>query len=156
MIPARATLTDLGNLGVASARIATVADDKKQANLDAASDLIDGYLSRQQPFPLIPPYPRDVIKAECIIAAVEILDNIGWNPQAPAELTLQKKYDWLFSTWLPGVAKGDIGPNFVGYDPEINDPSGPDVISSTQRGYSERGISPGLPPCAQSGAFSDD
>lgn len=156
MIPARATLTDFTNLGVAAARVANVATPKQQAELDAASDLVDGYLSRQVDLPLDQPYPRDIIKAECIIAAASLLDNIGWNPNAPADKSIMDKRQWYMDTWLPGVSKGEIGPNFSGINPEIDGPSGPEVITSTSRGYSERGMSIGSHPCASSGAFSDD
>ena len=150
--PARATLADLADLGVASQRIATVADAKKQKRLNAVSDWLDGYLQAQATLPLTAPYPQDVIDCEANVAAYRLLCNIGFNPMAPADIALKEEAArWV--AWAEGVSKGEITPPWVD---EIDDPSGPDVITSTSRGYSERGIGYNSAPCARSGPFSDD
>lgn len=157
MVPARATVSDLASIGVAAARVLGVPTGQQQSELDAASDLIDSYLSRQYTLPLAAPYPRDIIKAECVLAAAGILDNIGWNPSSPAEKAIMLRRDFYMAQWLPGIASGEIGPNIVGGDSSTSEgPSGPAVITSTQRGYSERGMSPAVAPLISTGPFSDD
>lgn len=152
--PARATLADLTDLGVAAQRIVNVADAKKQKALNAASDLLDGYISDQSTLPLIAPYPQDVIDFECAIAAYRLLCNVGFNPMAPADKALKEERDgWI--EWAVGVSKGEINPSWTDSSP-ADGPSGVDVITSTSRGYSERGIAPNTAPIAQSGPFSDD
>ena len=146
--PARATITDLGNLGVAVQRIANVASTKKQAALNAASDFLDGYISDQCELPLIAPYPQDVIDFECAIAAYRLLCNVGFNPMAPADKALKdERDDWI--KWAERVSSGEVNPRWTDSSSGV-DPSGVDVITATTRGYSERGLA--CPP----GPFSDD
>ena len=153
--PARATLTDLANLAPGFARISSVPSAKQQAALNAASDWLDGQLRNQYALPLTPPYPQDVIDFEVIRAAYRMLLNVGINTDAPGDKALLMEYERQMA-WAEAVGRGEQG--IANLDPlsGSDGPSGPEVITSTSRGYSERGFTSDAPPSVNSGPFSDD
>ena len=154
-VPARATLEDLQVLGPVYGRISKVLTSTKQAALNVGSDYLVGRLGSQYQLPLQPPYPQDVIDFEVIFASYRMLLSTGFNPMGGnADEAVQKEYERKLA-WADQVARGEIP--IIGLSPFGGDVvSGPDVITATTRGYSERGIFPGSVPTPNTTAFSDD
>jgi phage gp36-like protein len=156
MNPARATTTDYTNLAPAQGRIsvASLGAPKVQAALNAGSDYLDGLLVDQATLPLIPPYPQDVVDFEVVYAAYRLLLNVGFNPQAPADMAVKEEYDRKMS-WAREIAAGEITPNWTDSSSD-QDMGGPFVITSAQRGLSERGINVRNPPAPQVDPYTGD
>ena len=153
--PARATIEDLSTLGPAYGRLGRVLVGAKQGALNVASDYLDGRIGTQYQLPLVAPYPQDIIDFEVIFASYRLLLNVGFNPMpGNADEAVQEEYKRKLA-WAEMVASGEVP--IVGLSPVGGDVvSGPDVITATTRGYSERGIYPGSLPMPQVGSFSDD
>lgn len=152
--PARATLADMANMAPAWGRIQTYTT-QNQALLNAGSDWLDSKLTRQYDLPLIAPYPQDIVYFEVIWAAYHSLLKVGFNPLAsPADAAIAAEYA-VQMDWALNIAKGEVGP--VVTDSSTEDGvTGPEVITATTRGYSERGVGPGSFPCPRTGPFSSD
>lgn len=153
----RANLNQLRQLGLDSNAINGVSNADKQAALDAASDTITGILATQFPPPILTPYPMDLIKCECIYASWELLMTQGYNPASGKDDNITQRYKWWVK-WLEDVSIGEIVPAIISASAAAIDAgaSGPAVITSTQRGYSERGIAPFAPPAIITDPFSSD
>lgn len=155
MVPSRATLADLANLAPAWSRISGVGAAKQQAALNAASDWLDGQLRSQYTLPLVAPYPQDVIDFEVIRASYRMLLNVGFDPMSPADKAVADEYLRQME-WARAVGAGTQGINGLDSNVSPDGPDGPEVITATSRGYSVRGLSPGMPPTIHTDAFSDD
>lgn len=130
-------------------------ESQNQALLNAGSDVLDGYLSSQYDLPLIGTIPGDIIYFEVIWAAYHSLLKVGFNPLAsPADAAIQAEYDRMMA-WADRVSKGEVGPE-VEDSAAADGVTGPEVITATTRGYSERGLSGNSFPVPSSGPFSDD
>ncbi len=161
----RATLAQLRQLGLDSYALAQMQDEDLQPCLDAASDRIDGIIATQYPPPILTPYPLDLIECECVLASWTALNVRGYRPASKGDDSIKSRYmQWDSDVegslgWLQKVAKGEVLPKIVASGSEDSDSggaSGPAVITSTQRGYSERGISPYSVPLVPTTPFSDD
>ena len=118
------------------------------------SDYLDGKLAAQFALPLTAPYPQDVIDFEVIFASYRLILNVGFNPQASAaDAAVYEQYKAKIE-WAESVARGETNPNIAGITTAA-DISGPEVITSTARGYSERGLASWV-PCSNTNPFSDD
>lgn len=154
MNPARATTTDLANLTPGWSRVKTASAAKQQQALNSASDYLDGKLDAQYDLPLSAPYPQDVIEFECVYAGTRLLMNLGLDPESAADKAIIADYERKLK-WADDVAKGEVpvvGLSALGGEVV----SGPDVITATSRGYSERGLTNGSTPHPHVGPFSDD
>jgi phage gp36-like protein len=160
----RATLAQLKSLGLDSYAISQMDDSDLQLALDAAADRIDGILAPQFPPPILTPYPLDLIECECVLASWTALNVRGYRPASKGDDSIQRRYRaWDNDSdtdpgWLQKVAKGEVVPKIVASGAEGTESaaSGPMVITSTSRGYSERGVSPWSPPVPNTTPFSDD
>jgi len=153
--PARATTTNLGQLGLSPSAWSTqVSTSTQQAALNAASDLLDGYLAAQFDLPILAPYPQDVIEFECIVASYRLLANRGYNPATGADPNILEQYQQKLR-WAEAVSRGEIVPNIVDSSTDAS-LGGPFVITSAQRGFSERGVNVRNPPAPQVDPFSGD
>lgn len=153
--PARATLADLNDLGLKPEAFVNVTAARRQRALNAASDLLDGYLAAQFDPPFFPPWPQDVIWFECVVASYLLLTNRGYNPSAgPADENVRREYEARIE-WAKQVAAEEITPAII--DSSFDQAAGGSfVTSSTTRGYSERGLGGRPPSNIQADPFSDD
>jgi phage gp36-like protein len=83
-----------------------------QSALDDASDLADSYIGPRGQLPLLEPYPGDLVKAVCKIAAFEILSTRGINPASGADTALEIRYNQAMK-WLDNVRTQVISPAFL-------------------------------------------
>ena len=67
---------------------------------------------------------------------------------------IQAEYDRMMA-WADRVSKGEVGPE-VEDSAAADGVTGPEVITATTRGYSERGLSGNSFPTPTAGPFSDD
>lgn len=154
-----ATIAELESLAITKAagdRFGAVA---MNAQLQAASSIADGYLISQFTLPLeTDPQGWDMSLTSAVsnIAAYLLYNQFGFSPMAPGDDLVVKRYDDAIA-WLGLVRDKKIFPPFVDSagSPEAFE-GGPDVITATTRGYSERGVFPGSFPRPQVGPFSDD
>jgi phage gp36-like protein len=105
----------LSNRGVSNPLAVDTA--RLQAGLDAASGLIDSYLSGRYPLPLSP-VQAEPLKIHCLRLARCELDNISIRDKCQADC--DRTYDWLMA-----VAKGAIELGQPGL------PQEPDLAGST-------------------------
>lgn len=156
----RATIAQLRQLGLDSYALEQMVDADLQVCLDAAADKIDGIIGTQFPPPILAPYPMDLIECECVEASWTALNVRGYRPASNGDDSIKRRYDeWMSveSGWIGKVNRGEYVPKIISADASSDSgASGPSVITATQRGYSERGIVPGLPPVPQTNPFSDD
>lgn len=153
----RATIAQLKVLGIDSYAINQVADANKQAALDSASARIDSALATQFTLPIVAPYPMDIIECECVLASWTLLMAQSYNAAPGVDDNFRKRYDY-WEDYLLRVSKGELVPQVIDSsgDQDTTGATGPTVITATQRGYSERGISPFAPPQPTTGPFSSD
>ncbi len=155
--PARASLTDLANLGPAQSRISPWVSanlSAAQQFLNVGSDYLDGILAAKFDLPLIPPYPQDVIDFEVVYACYRIILRLGFSPQSAIDQMIKKEYDEKIA-WARLIADDKITPNATDSSSDGAE-GGPFVTSSTSRGYSERGFAGLTPPIPRAAPFSDD
>lgn len=138
--------TWLGRIGVKAEALASITSEAKDAALDAASDLMDSYFRVAFTLPLIT-WQDDVRRACAIIAAYDLLVVRGYNPSAGADVNFRLRYEDIMGApgrrgWLQQVAGGNAIPGVVDSSPgatEGENDDGPEVYSSSQRGWSTRG-----------------
>ena len=110
--PARATLTDLANMGPAQSRIAPwVAANPvpAQAFLNSGSDFLDGYLTAQFDLPLVAPYTQDVIDFEVMFASYRIILRLGLDPRSPTDMLIVEEYKAKLA-WADLIGRQQITP----------------------------------------------
>lgn len=104
-----ATLANFAVYAVNPAAFAGIPDGTKQAQLDAASTLGEGYLAAQYHLPIVAPYPVDLVMAVCSVAAFTLMSFRGYKPDVQGDATLLLRYDHAIA-WFKGVATGMISP----------------------------------------------
>jgi phage gp36-like protein len=101
---ARATLADLYALGLPEASLAHVPPADQLKGLDAASGMVDTYLRSKHTLPLVAPYPHEIIRAESVLAAWDLITTRGHNPIGFDE-SLKERADGVMD-WLKDLAAG--------------------------------------------------
>ena len=130
-----ATLADLASSGLPPSALASISDADKQAALDDRSDYADTYIGDKAQLPLQTPYPRTLVRMVCFQAAWDLLCLRGFNPDNPADLNVQRRYEEA-EKWYARVANGQARVNFK----ETQPPSlQPDVSTNCLRGYGDMG-----------------
>jgi hypothetical protein len=155
----RATLTQLVQLGLDSYALSQMLPADLQVALDAAADKIDGIIGTQYPPPILAPFPMDLIECECVEASWTALNVRGYRPASTGDDSIKRRHDeWMSEEgWIGKVSRGEYVPKIISAGASSDaGASGPEVITATTRGYSERGVSPFNPPTIQTNAFSDD
>ena len=156
-----ATTTDLGNVGLTSAALATMTTGQQTAALAGASALVDSYLESRYTLPLTA-WGSDLARCVAILAAYDLLSTRGYNPNAGADMNWRQRYvDQM--AWLDEVSKGTSSPSQVadssvngshaststGADGSISTTTagGFSVVTSPVRGWTNRGATkPGWEP----------
>lgn len=129
---AYATLTDLTRLGIPSGALEGVSTEAKQAALDSASSLADGYLAAQFRLPLVE-WGDDLTGHVCNLAAWQILKVRGFDPEGRADNAVRMGYEDAVS-WLERVAAGRLSPQITDSTPEVNDQA-PVFVNNPPRGW---------------------
>lgn len=101
---ARATLGDLYALGLPEASLAHVPPADQLAALDSASGTVDTYLRARHTLPLVAPYPREIIRAEAVLAAWDLITTRGHSPIGFDE-SLERRAEAVMD-WLKDLAAG--------------------------------------------------
>lgn len=113
---ARATTDDLAAMGLPSESTADIDLAVQQEHLDAAAGTVDSFLKRgRYILPLAAPYPREIVSAECTIAAYSLMVWRGFKP-ADVDAALRDQLASLFGRrdvpgstgWLDKVASGEV------------------------------------------------
>ncbi len=105
-----ATPADLALYGLPAAALVGIdPTTQQQPALDAASAEADTYLRNKFTLPLIAPYPKDLVKYVCKIAAWELLAVRGFNPESGSDVAVRTGYKDAVN-WLEKVSRGDITP----------------------------------------------
>jgi phage gp36-like protein len=138
-----ATRDDLETWGLSARALEGFDPDVITKELDAASRLVDSYISGKYALPL-QTVGADLGKATAVIAAYELLSNVGYNPATPgADENFRLRYVDKIA-WLKDLRDGkavSTGTTGSGGEPvdTATTMARPIVISSSQRGYSSRG-----------------
>ncbi len=136
--------SDLSALSLTPQQAARFGETAMSASLQAASSLADVYLASQFTLPLQTDpqgWDMQLTRVVCDIAAFNLYRQFGMNPSAPDFGAVKSLYDNAMD-WLKQVAVKSLSPQYVdsGGSPGDVEEGGPFVITATQRGYSERGI----------------
>jgi phage gp36-like protein len=120
--------------------------------IETASDVANGYLSDGDGFPftlpLYAPVPKSLTLYVSWIAAYLLMSTVGGSPESGGVDPYEDRYNKAIK-WLAGVKAGDItlGDAEDSTPPDAVAASAiPFVISSTSRGYSDRGVAFGNGP----------
>ena len=128
-----ADLTDFARFGLPASVTAGLTTDTINAHLAAASEDIDDRLRGVVSLPLVAPYPKRIVKAACAIAALSILDTLGWNPEVGEDKRIKDRAD-SYDKWLDRVAAGDAWVyGIVDQTPDVEEDA-PEVWSDGSRG----------------------
>jgi phage gp36-like protein len=151
-----ASIDDLTAVGVNPDALKGISPTRVGAALDDASAEADGYLAAQYTLPLLV-WGGDLKKKVAQLAAYDLIAARGRNPQGLDE-DLRLRYQDAIK-WLEGVRSGVITPTGIS-DSTPSQTAGtpgyePVVVSSSQRGYSTRGVTPGLFPFSRTPFTSD-
>ena len=119
------------------------------AALQAASSLLDSYLAGQFVLPLQDGgWDMALSLATCMIAAKLQYSQFGYNPGAPADALIEKRYDEAIA-WAEKVRDKQIQPQYIdssGTSPA--DAAGDFVISDAPVGFTGRGLPSSAQPAA--------
>lgn len=139
-----ATTTDLQNLAITAAAATRFGSVAMNAQLQAASSLADGYIGGLFPLPLqVSPQGWDMslTRAVCNIAAKFLYDQFGYNPGAPVDELIQRRYNEAID-FLVLVRDKRIEPQWVP-DPILSasqaDPAGDFAVTDLPVGLTSRG-----------------
>jgi phage gp36-like protein len=127
-----ATLPDLYLWGCPAGGLQNFTDTQKQAGLDGAADVIDGYLLDHYTLPLIGPFPPSIRRACAIICAFDLLTTRGYDPATGQSEQISERYTSTIR-WLEKIAKGELTPPLVDSTPG-GIPGGPVVNQATVNG----------------------
>lgn len=135
-----ATPADLAVFGVASAALSGFTDDQKQAAINAASSVADGYLRSRFQLPLTGTPTTDLTRAVCAIAVFDLLTTGGFNPEVGSDDVLRTRYKDAIS-WLRDIADGRVTPLLSDSSASSPTPRAPLVLSQPSRGWYGNGCS---------------
>jgi len=103
-VTAYATRTDLYRLGVAEGALAGVPADAQDQALEDNSRLADSYCRSRHTTPFASPYPREIVRAVCVMAAWDLLAVRGYNPEAGGDSLMQRAEKAVL--WLRDIGSG--------------------------------------------------
>jgi phage gp36-like protein len=130
-----ATLPDLYAF-LPLAQMGNVTTDQQQAALDFAADIADSYLARRYALPLIAPYPLDLVRAVCQIAALEALTTRGFSaPTASKPDQRRIDQDAAARKWLDDVGHQKLHPRIIEQPSQGATYDAPQVHTSRLRGW---------------------
>lgn len=124
--------SDLIALAVTPDLATQLSDEAIEAHLKAASSDCDNYLHSQFYLPL-QDWDMGLTKATCYIAAASLLEQYGFNPNAPQDQVIFKRRDEAFK-YLRDIAEELIFPIFVDSSNAVPK-AGPYVISNSPVGF---------------------
>ena len=104
-----ATTTDLASYAVNPQAFAAIAPATQQAQLDAASTVLEGYFADQYHLPLVAPFPVDLKMQVCAIAAFWLMGFRGYKSDVNGDSVVRQRFDDAMA-WAKGVASGMISP----------------------------------------------
>lgn len=87
-----ASIADLVKYGAPATAFASLTTDQKQSALDAAADLVDGFLRARYPLPLLS-WDLSITRNTAIIATYDLLVTRGYNPAAGADPNFETRYN---------------------------------------------------------------
>jgi phage gp36-like protein len=103
------------------------------AALQGASDTADGYMRGQFVLPLVAPYPADLVRAVCKLAAYDLVSGtIGYNPEG--DPSILKGWEQAMA-WFKDVARGVSIPSITDSTPGGTRGPVPFVSSRRRRGW---------------------
>jgi phage gp36-like protein len=113
-LPSYASIVDLNNFGLPASAYGSLTDGQINAQLEAASEEIDGYAQPRFGPPganglVFQAWPDSITMAACDIASWKLLKLRGFNPMAGADVAVQATYQDRI-TWLVRLQKGMISP----------------------------------------------
>lgn len=107
-----ATTTDLTSFGLNAISVANIDPVVLNAQLIAASGLMDSYFAGRYNLPLVS-YDQSVTINCCYIAAWLVLSKSrGFNPDNPGDVTVRQSYEDAIA-WCNGVQRQAIHPTVV-------------------------------------------
>lgn len=104
-----ASTSDLTNMGLPAQALGKLTPTQVQAALDTTAAEIDSYLRGRYDVPLASP-PAEIVQANAILAAAELLTIRGWNPENPGDAALMDRAAQKRG-WLRDVQRGAAHPN---------------------------------------------
>lgn len=100
---AYATRVQFGQYGLPAGAITDEMEGRIEDELEAASGKMDGYLRPKHALPLATPYPLELVKACCSLAALELLTVEGFGPEGD-EIYINRAAETM--RWLRDLAAG--------------------------------------------------
>ncbi len=135
----RATLEQMRALGIDSQAMRDISEADRLVALDAARARIDTALATRSTLPIIAPYPMDLIECECVLGSWTALISHGYAGGDPNDKDIRERVKY-WEEYLIQIVKGLPVPVVEEDDSDgIDGPSGPQVYTSSQRGWSRRG-----------------
>lgn len=129
---AYATAEDLERLGIPDRALESVATEEREAALEAASRLADGYLAAQFTLPLSA-WGDDLRDAVVAIAIYRVMVRRGYDPDGGGNTEIRRRYEDAIA-WLERIASGKVHPAVTDATPDVDD-AAPVVISPPRRGW---------------------
>ena len=138
------TEAQLISLSITQAAATRFGNTAMDAALQAASSIADGYINSVFVLPLqTSPQGWDMSLTlhVCNIAAYLLYNQFGFNPNAPQDQLIVKRYNDALA-WLQSISDEKLTPNWVdssGSTPQ-SQAAGPFVISDPPVGFTNRGV----------------
>jgi phage gp36-like protein len=101
-----ATTSDLQGGGLPAAALAGVSSAQQDAALLRAGDLIDSYIRGRATLPLASPYPGEIVRCNVIIAAYDLMQFRGYNPDE-FDAGFRARYEDCLA-WLRDLSAGRV------------------------------------------------
>lgn len=139
-----ATIQELTSLAITQQAASRFGSGAMTAALQAASSEADAYISSQFVLPLEvnpPGWKMDLTLAVCNIAAYRLYSQFGFNPAAPADELIRRRYESAIE-YLKKVANQEIHPQWVDSSGSTSESvaEGPYIESDPAVGFTQRGV----------------
>jgi phage gp36-like protein len=104
--------TDFTKYGLPAAALDGYTGDINDLLIEGSAK-VDTYLRGRYKVPLASPYPKEVIKAVCVLAAWDLLTIRGFDMNSEADSAVRSRYDDLCGRpmqpgWLERISQGRI------------------------------------------------
>jgi phage gp36-like protein len=128
-----ATPAQFRHLGLPAQALTGISDGQIASALANASRLVDDYLAQAYTLPLVVWANASLTRAVCVIAAYDLINVIGFNPDGPDKIYVERYRD--LKTWLQAVADGKLPlQGVVDATPDVPE-GGVYAVSRPKRGW---------------------
>lgn len=106
---------------------------------------VDTYLRGRYTVPLANPYPKEIVKAVCVLAAWDLLSVRGFDPNSESDTAIRQRYDDLCDRpmqpgWLERISQGRINLDIAADQTPTTGEGAPIVLGTASTRCARHGV----------------